>query len=602
MKNPISANYEKQIKSIETERNKLLKKSGYLPSIRFVSFVLSLILFYKYLIVSELIFFYLSMGSLATFFLLTWRDYRLKGKIERCDQLIQICRNEISSISGDFSPFEPGEEYIDPDHRYSYDLDVFGKNSLYHCINRSVTIFGKNRLAEYLKNAFFFRDQIIGRQKAIAELSADLDFRQQMQLVFFGMKSNEKERLELIGWLGSGNTLLQSRFFKIFGFTLPVITNTLILLSLSGLVVVQVPVMMVILQLLIVSFYGRRTIKVQSMLTAKVETISKYSRLLLLMERSSFTTPFLLDLKLQLSHHGNERPSKIIGQLFRLLNWMDSNLNIIAAVVLNGLFLFNLHLLAAVEKWKSDYAEVIPRWFGVIGEFDALASLGNFACNNPGYTYPEAVEERFIFEASNLGHPLIPLKECVTNSVTISGWNQYCIITGANMSGKSTFLRTVGINYVLAMVGAPVFASSLIFCPVILHSSIRTNDSLARKESFFYAELKRLKAIITELESGQRTFILLDEILKGTNSKDKQAGSIALLEQLIKYQSVGLIATHDLVLGDLIREYPENIRNLCFEIQIVNDEMSIDYKLQDGVCQNLNATFLMKKMGILIAK
>lgn len=602
MKISIRTKYEQQIKSIETDREKLLRKSGYLPAIRFISFLLAVIMFYKYLIVSDLIFVYLSMGSLIGFFLLTWRDSRLKGKIERCDQLMQICRNEISSISGDYSPFDPGEEYIDPEHSYSYDLDIFGNNSLFHCINRSVTIFGKNRLAEYLKNAFLFKDQIIGRQKAIAELSADPDFRQQMQLVFFGLKSNEKERLELIEWLGSGNTLLKSRFFQIFRFAFPVITITLILLSLSGLVVVQLPIMMVILQLLIVSFYSRKTIKVQSLLTTKVETISKYSRLLLLLERSSFTTPFLLGLKLQLSHHGIERPSKIIGQLFRLLNWMDSNLNIIAAVVLNGLFLFNLHLLAAVEKWKSDYAEVIPRWFAVIGEIDALASLANFACNNPGYTFPEPVEERFILEASDLGHPLIPKEECVTNSITISGWNQYCIITGANMSGKSTFLRTVGINYVLAMVGAPVFASSFIFCPVILHSSIRTNDSLARKESFFYAELKRLKAIITELESGQRTFILLDEILKGTNSKDKQAGSIALLEQLIKYQSVGLIATHDLILGDLIRAYPENIRNLCFEIQIVNDGMSIDYKLQDGVCQNLNATFLMKKMGILITK
>jgi len=168
------------------------------------------------------------------------------------------------------------------------------------------------------------------------------------------------------------------------------------------------------------------------------------------------------------------------------------------------------------------------------------------------------------------------------------------------MSGKSTFLRTVGTNYVMAMLGASVYATKFIFCPVVLHSSIRTNDSLARKESFFYAELKRLKQIILELETGQRTFILLDEILKGTNSKDKQVGSVALLEQLTKYQSVGLIATHDLILGDLVKDYPDNIHNLCFEIQIIEDNMNIDYKLQEGVCKNLNATFLMKKMGIIM--
>ena len=262
--------------------------------------------------------------------------------------------------------------------------------------------------------------------------------------------------------------------------------------------------------------------------------------------------------------------------------------------------MFNLHVLVSVESWKKKYSEVIPRWFETLGELDALASLATFAANNPEFIFPLAAEEKFLFDASDLGHPLIPKGECVTNNISISGWNQYCIITGANMSGKSTFLRTIGTNYVLAMLGAPVFATRFIFSPVILHSSIRTNDSLARKESFFYAELKRLQTIILELESGQQTFILLDEILKGTNSKDKQVGSIALLEQLVKYQSVGLIATHDLILGDLLKDYPENIHNLCFEIQIVNSEMIIDYKLQQGVCKNLNATFLMKKMGILL--
>ena len=262
--------------------------------------------------------------------------------------------------------------------------------------------------------------------------------------------------------------------------------------------------------------------------------------------------------------------------------------------------MFNLHLLAAVEKWKERYRDVIPGWYSIMGELDALSSLANFSFNNTEYIYPKPVSDQFSFEADDLGHPLIPKGECVTNSINILGWKQYCIITGANMSGKSTFLRTVGVNYILAMIGAPVFASKFVFFPVMLHSSIRTNDSLARKESFFYAELRRLKGIITELEIGQHTFILLDEILKGTNSKDKQAGSIALLQQLIKYQSVGLIATHDLILGDLIKNYPENIHNLCFEIHIIEDEMSIDYKLQDGICKNLNATFLMKKMGILI--
>lgn len=599
---PIQKQYEHQIITIGSEREKLSAKEKYLPLMRFFSFILSLVLIYNFLIFNNLIFVYLSVATLITFLIITLSDNLLKAKIERSDHLILICQNEIKSMQGDYSPFESGEEFIDTDHSYTYDLDIFGKNSLFHCVDRSVTIFGKNRLAEYLNGAYNLKNLIFERQKAVNELSESKEFRQQMQLVFFGQKGDEKDRLEFREWLESDNLFLLNRLINIVRFTLPAITITLIILAVMNLVVIQIPVMMVILQLLIVTFYSRKTVKVQSLLTSKVDTISRYSKFLFLIGKGKFKTPFLTDLKTQLSHEGVETPAQIINQLSGLLNWMDANLNIIAAVILNGLFLFNLHMLTAVEKWKVKYREVIPRWFEIIGEFDALASLANFSCNNPDYIFPETVEDQFRFEASDMGHPLIPKAECVTNSITISGWKQYCIVTGANMSGKSTFLRTVGVNYVLAMIGAPVFASRFIFHPLMLHSSIRTNDSLARKESFFYAELKRLKGIISELESGERTFILLDEILKGTNSKDKQAGSIALLEQLIKYQSVGLIATHDLVLGDLIRNYPENIRNLCFEIQIIDDEMSIDYKLQDGVCKNLNASFLMKKMGILIDK
>ena len=594
--------YEFQIVTIQKEREQLLKKEIYLPLLRFISFLLLLVLFYKYLIVSDISFVYFSGTSLLTFLFLTWWDNILKRKIERCTRLINICRNEIRSIIGDFSPFEIGDEYINSDHSYSYDLDLFGKNSLFNCINRSVTIFGKNRLADYFISAYNYKNLIFERQKAIAELSENVEFRQQLQLVFSGQTSSEKERLEFIEWLNSTNTLLHNRTFNVIRYLLPTITIVLIILASIDYLVVQLPIMMVITQLLIVSMFGRKTMKAQSQITSKVGVVEKYSKFLLLVEKSNFKSQFLVELKNKLSHDGVEVPSTIIKQLSELLNWLDTNLNIIASVALNGLFMFNLHLLAAVEKWKERYREVIPGWYSIMGELDALSSLANFSFNNPEYIYPKPVSDQFSFEADDLGHPLIPKDECVTNSINILGWKQYCIITGANMSGKSTFLRTVGVNYILAMIGAPVFASKFVFFPVMLHSSIRTNDSLARKESFFYAELKRLKGIITELESGQHTFILLDEILKGTNSKDKQAGSIALLQQLIKYQSVGLIATHDLILGDLIKNYPENIHNLCFEIHIVEDEMSIDYKLQDGVCKNLNATYLMKKMGILIEK
>ena len=354
----IRKQYEQQIEAIERERVKLSKKEKYLPLMRFIFFISSLILIYNYLIFINTTFIFFSVAALFAFVFFTFRDHVLKVKIERCDRLIQICRNEIKSMNGDYSPFEAGDEYIDPDHSYSYDLDLFGKNSLFNCVNRSVTIFGKNRLADYFRNSFDFKDQITERQQSVAELSENIGFRQQMQLVFFGQKSVEKDQQEFREWLGSENTLMHNSIFKLIRFTLPVITISSIVLSIVGLVDVQIPIFMFIVQLMIVSGYGRKTMSVQALLTSKVGIISKYAQFLLLIEKHKFKAPFLVDLKSRLSHDGVETPGTIIRKLFKLLNWMDANLNIIAAVVLNGLFLFNLHLLAAVEKWKCSFAIV----------------------------------------------------------------------------------------------------------------------------------------------------------------------------------------------------------------------------------------------------
>jgi DNA mismatch repair ATPase MutS len=197
-----------------------------------------------------------------------------------------------------------------------------------------------------------------------------------------------------------------------------------------------------------------------------------------------------------------------------------------------------------------------------------------------------------------MGHPIIPKSNLVTNPVSSEGTGNFQIITGANMAGKSTYLRTVGVNLVLAMAGAPVSGKDFEFAPVNLMTSIRTSDSLVKNESYFYAELKHLQQIITKLERGERLFILLDEILKGTNSKDKQAGSIALMKKLLKYDACGLIATHDLALGDLEKECPDKITNKSFEVVIQNDKLVFDYKIKDGIARQMNATFLMEKMGI----
>ena len=233
----------------------------------------------------------------------------------------------------------------------------------------------------------------------------------------------------------------------------------------------------------------------------------------------------------------------------------------------------------------------------ILHKFEAISSFANFNYNHPTYSLP-ILSDKTVLKAKDLGHPLLPSNTRVTSDFDLHDLNQFTIITGANMAGKSTFLRAVGINLVLATVGAKVCSSSFTFRPTPLFSSMRTSDSLSENESYFYSELKRLQMIVEKLKSGEKLFVILDEILKGTNSKDKAEGSKKFVSQLIKHPVAGIIATHDLSLCSLSDEYPSNIKNQYFDVELENDELVFDYKLKEGICSNMNAAYLMKKMGI----
>jgi len=539
-----------------------------------------------------------TLSVLLLFIVLSTIDGRLKRRIKIIDIFIDINSKEVAALGGDYSAFNAGNEFTDPSHDYTFDLDIFGEGSIFQYLNRTATIFGKLNLADYFKNAYTYGDKVNGRQQAVQELAGMVEMRQKLQLIFHSEQIAESDKEEMTMWLGSSGSVKNMNLLRALAYGLPTVTLVSILLSFAG--IISFPIALIILQLMVVFLYGKQTIKIQSIITSKSKILNKYAQSLELIENAQFNSQYLNDFKMQLTGSGQRKPSQAIHQLSVILKYMDSNLNLLVAVILNGLFMFNLHLLIKVEKWKKQNQKKVPVWFDSIASFDAMCSLANFAYNNPAYIYPEVTNNGFRYDAENLGHPLIQDNQRIVNDIEIQGWNQFFIVTGANMSGKSTFLRTVGVNFILAMMGAPVCASRLIFSPIMLHSSIRTSDSLSRNESYFYAELKRLKQIIDELESGKQKFILLDEILKGTNSKDKQAGSIALIEQLLRYKSIGMFATHDLMLGELADHYPGNVNNLCFEIQISGDQMVIDYKLHKGVCKNLNATYLMKNMGILM--
>ncbi|MCL1822405.1 MAG: hypothetical protein FWG22_06240, partial [Prolixibacteraceae bacterium] len=254
-----------------------------------------------------------------------------------------------------------------------------------------------------------------------------------------------------------------------------------------------------------------------------------------------------------------------------------------------------------LQKWYRNYSEKLIVWIETAEEIDALISFGFFADNNPDFSYPQPVEGDFIFEAKALGHPLLKREKRVTNDFTMDGWAKIAVITGANMAGKSTFLRTAGVNMILGRAGAPVCAAGMRFSPVNLYSSMRTTDSLLKDESYFLAELRRLAAFIKRLNHGETLFVIIDEMLKGTNSEDKLKGSQQLIRKLVKTTSSSIIATHDVKLTEMEKEFPDNILNYCFEIEHDGDEMIFDYKLRRGVTKTMNASLLMRKLGILDA-
>jgi DNA mismatch repair ATPase MutS len=347
--------------------------------------------------------------------------------------------------------------------------------------------------------------------------------------------------------------------------------------------------------LLITAGFARRVGQLAAITGKMQETLRQYGQLVALLENQSFQSAILQEQQNELLGQG-QPVSKVLKRLNRLINALDQRNNLLVAIFGNAFFLWDLRQGYAIEKWIDTYGGKVAGWFDVLARMDAYNSLANFGYNHPQYTYPVLSEDpSLVMEASGLAHPLI-FEEVVTNDFRIARGN-FIVITGANMAGKSTFLRSVALAILMANAGLPVSATYMAYTPIPLISSMRTSDSLSRQESYFFAELKRLKKIVDRLEAGPY-FVVLDEILKGTNSKDKAKGSREFLERLLKMQATGLIATHDLSLCEVADEL-EAVHNYFFDAQIRDGELYFDYRFKPGVCSNMNASFLLRKLGVV---
>lgn len=534
------------------------------------------------------------------FFILVKVHNRLYFRKERLETQLQLNQDELEGLEGDYSAFDEGSEFVDAGHPYSYDLDLFGRKSLFQALGRTCTHIGKQTLATWMQHHLTEKTAIETRQESIRDMSRRMEFREAFRVTGSINRGADSDEEEISRWSQTPSVLQHLWWVKLCLWAVPGINILLLALGLLHILSLSWFGMMFTVFVILSFALIQRVTLIQESYGKKLKTLNRYAKLITLAKGETWQAPALRELTDKLDIDGHS-PAEALTQLSKELDRLDLRNNQLLYVILEGSMFFQLRQIVRIERWKARYGKYLMGWLEAVGELDALCSLGTFAYNHPAYTYPTITNQPFCFLARNMGHPLMPEAQCVKNDATIPSRPYFLIITGANMAGKSTYLRTIGVNYLLACMGCPVCCESLTLYPAHLITSLRTTDSLSDNESYFFAELKRLKRIIDLLDEGQELFIILDEILKGTNSADKQKGSLDLIRQFMRLKADGIIATHDLLLGTLADQFPEYIRNYCFEADIKDNELTFSYRLREGVAQNMNACFLMRKMGITIS-
>jgi ABC-type multidrug transport system fused ATPase/permease subunit len=574
----------------------LQQREDRLSLARLISFLSAFLLFVLLFSFSVTISIIALIAGLFTFVAIVIWHIKTQKLKEYNSHIALINTHEAECIGGSFNSFADGSEYINREHPYSYDLDIFGHASLFQYINRTASRPAADMLALWL-SAPAAKEEILLRQQAAEELKPMIDWRQKMMTLCFENKNAGADPESLLAWVKSESAFpngIKQRITSLLLTTTVITATVLVICGMpAGLLAAAI-----IINIIYYTTQAKQISKLHLKVTRSSEMLETYASTIQMIEEGQFHSARLSDLHKTFT--ATTPVSELIGRLSKLVNRLDTRLNILVSFPLNVFFFWDIHACLALDKWNSRHSGEVIRWLNAMAEFEVLSSLGNMAFNNPGWIIPSVTDEYFILKAKDMGHPLIPEQHRIKNDIDLEGRAHTALITGSNMSGKSTFLRTCGINTVLALAGSAVCASSFNVSLVKVFSSMRISDSLEDNTSSFYAELKRLAAIIREAENNPKVFLLLDEILRGTNSNDRYTGSVALIKQLTDYGAVSMVATHDLKLADLSDELPGKIDNYHFDVKIKGEELFFDYKLTPGICTSLNASILMKKMGIKV--
>jgi hypothetical protein len=582
--------YQQEKKRFEKQRDQLRKKISLFSVLRLGLFLIAFPAAY-FTYQHKLLLAGIIISSIVGFIFLVLKYQSFLADKNLSEQLIRINEIEIDALKGKYSSLPEGSEFIDAKHYYSNDIDLFGKGSFFQYINRTATFSGRNALAQLLLDND--PDQIVSRQEVVIELSKKVSWRQRF-LALAKMVRVELDHKSIVSWIQGYKPFLPT-IMTYLPFVFASLSILFTLLLVFDLVSFYLLVVWFFIGLFINFPYFKKINHLYLDAGKIKDTFKQYHSLLQEIEDLKINSPLALDQQDKIRSF-KKKASVIFKEFSKILDAFDQRNNMLFGILGNGFFLWDIRQTSKIDTWIKTYHSQVENWFEVIAYFDAQISLSNYAYNHPDHHFPEIAQNDLVIHAEALGHPLLDDQIRINNDFSIKR-KDFHIVTGANMAGKSTFLRTISLGLVMANTGLPVCAKKMRYSPIKLVTSMRTSDSLAEESSYFYAEIMRLRFIVEQMEQ-EKYFIILDEILKGTNSKDKAVGSRKFVEKLVKSGSTGIIATHDLSLCDIEKIYPQ-IHNQYFDAKINNEELFFDYKLKDGICTNMNASFLLKKMDII---
>ncbi|HWZ15012.1 MAG TPA: hypothetical protein VNW95_07205 [Mucilaginibacter sp.] len=597
MEPDITGNYKQRVVIAQQDANKYKKLANTYSLLRLCIFALMILSVY-FAIVNDN-FTILAVAFVILIFGFMWLVSR-QGQFERqkeyFENLAKVNQNEIDSILNRSNIYNDGSCYADEKHYYSADLDIYGNASLFQLVNRAATSAGNDKLSGWL-SVPAVKDTIEFKQQAVKELSAKTDWKLELQARLIFANSEDVNQLQrLFKYLFIPLNLSGEKWLSKYCKIAPYLLLAAIMFAYLYPAAKAVAILVGLVNLGIV-FSRAADIKKADLIAGKIgSTLSSYAIVFDKIEKEQWQSSYCNDLTKKLT---TTHTSKKIRELSDLITKLNYHLNMIVGFLLNLFFLWDIRQIIAIENWKRDNQHNLEEAFDMIGEYEALISLSSLAVNYPQWCFPVIADgPAYTLTAKHLAHPLISHQKCVDNDYELNDGFHIDIITGSNMAGKSTFLRTIGINTVLALSGAPVCASAMQASVMQVLTYMRIKDSLKESTSTFKAELDRLQMLLAAVDSDDKVFFLIDEMLRGTNSVDKYLGSKAVIEQLIRKKAVGMVATHDLQIAELEKQYPDYIRNFYFDIQVKNGEMLFDYKIKHGECKTFNASLLLKQIGI----